>query len=100
MKAKQLNRKMLLNKIMEVTQATEVYKNPFGANSYLFKNEGEDTFQIEFIPQNERYHFTIYFRGVSTVAADPFHETISNYLKSLHLNRNMFLDTETIVTQI
>lgn len=94
---KRLNRKDFLLFLIELTKCDKASINPIGKNSFLLQTGNEDIYQVEFIPQTDKYFFTLYLRGISKVA-DEFNKPIVEYLRSLELGRNMVVDTEYIVT--
>ncbi len=94
---KRLNRQDFLTFLLQLTGCKNSINNPFGKNSFLLQTGNEDIYQVEFIPQTDKYFFTIYFRGINNVA-DEFNKPIVEYLRGLELGRNMVVDTEHIVT--
>jgi hypothetical protein len=91
MKPKKLNRLNLINFIKGIQGIKESHK----ANGmyYIGNDKDEPDFQMQFIPQTNKYFFTIYLRGLKS-EADNMHEEIYNFLQKLELNRNIVLDTE------
>lgn len=101
MKTKKLNRLQIIDFIKSIQGIKESYQEAFlGKNIYLIGNDkNEPDFQIEFIPQTQKYFFTIYLRGLKS-EADNMHDEIYNFLQKLELNRNIILDTESKVSLI
>lgn len=105
---KKINRIALLDFIKEKTNLAHHSQQTFtGKNIYFLCSEFwngkrielEEDYQIEFIPQNSKYFFTILVRGLKK-EADFLHEDIATYLRGLQLNRNIILDTELKTTLI
>ena len=94
-KQKKLNRMQLIDFIKSIQGIKESFQTQFtGKNIYLIGNDkDEPDYQVEFIPQSQKYFFTILVRGLK-VEADNMHEEIYNFLNNLQLNRNLILDTE------
>jgi hypothetical protein len=96
MKTKNINRMQIIDKIKSIQGIKFSHQEGIlGKNMYLIGNDkNEPDFQIEFIPQSQKYFFTIYLRGLKT-EADNMHDELYIFLQSLELNRNIILDTET-----
>lgn len=101
MKAKKLNRMQLIDFVKKIQGIKESFQTSFtGKNIYLLGNDkDEPDFQIEFIPQTQKYFFTVLVRGLKS-EADNMHDEIYNFLQKLELNRNIILDTESRVSLI
>lgn len=101
MKAKNLNRMQLIDFVKKIQGIKESFQTSFtGKNIYLLGNNKNDPdFQIEFIPQTQKYFFTVLVRGLKS-EADNMQDEIYNFLQKLELNRNILLDTESRVSLI
>lgn len=101
MKSKKLNRMQLIDFVKKIQGIKESFQTSFtGKNIYLLGNDKDDPdFQIEFIPQTQKYFFTVLVRGLKS-EADNMHDEIYNFLQKLELNRNIILDTESRVSLI
>jgi len=101
---KKINRKKLIEFLKEKTNLQHTSQQSFcGKNMFFLDSvsgtETNNEFQLEFIPQNDRYFFTIYLRGIRG-RADHLHEELAAYVRGLNLGRNVIVDTETISTLI
>ena len=101
MKNKRINRLQIIDKIKSIQGVKSFHQEAFlGKNIYLIGNDkNEPDFQIEFISQSKRYFYTILLRGLKS-EADNMHKELNIFLKSLDLQRNIILDTETQQTLI
>lgn len=100
-KPKRLDRRKFAEFVRQITGAETV--RPDGEVFTAPGKRGKNLLYLRFQPQTKRYWYTISL--TSQLAAreeqtDCYHEPIAAYLRSLELNRNMILVTDTITSQI
>jgi hypothetical protein len=94
---KAINRANLLEFIAKIQGLKHIWQEGLTGKNFWFlgNDKNEPYYQLEFIPQSNKYFFTIYIRGLQTEdGADPIHEEVLNYLKKLELGRNIVLSTD------
>lgn len=98
-KPKRLDRRKFAEFVRQITGAETVRTN--GEVFAAPGKRGKTLLYLRFQPQTERYWYTISLTSqLAAQQTDRYHEPIAAYLRSLELNRNMILVTDTITSQI
>lgn len=100
-KPRRLDRRKFAEFVRQITGAETVRTN--GEVFTAPGKRGKTLLYLRFQPQTECYWYTISLTSQLTSReerTDRYHELIATYLRSLELNRNMILVTDTITSQI
>jgi hypothetical protein len=99
MKATRINRKKLIEFLIEKTKTIRSVQQTFtGKNIYFLTDKDKDDgaeiekYQVEFV-SDKRYLFTILIRGIYNNACF-LHDDVVKYVKSLDLDKSIVIDTE------
>jgi len=93
---KKINRLELVSYLLNITNTEHSSQELIcGKSIYFLQKNGDNLFQLEFIPATKNSCSTIYLKGIYE-SADMFNGKLAEYVSNLNLGRDIFICTEGI----